>query len=763
MRHNNKPATGSLNDGDTRDDTATLRRSPALLQRGPWYLGAELGCLGLGVALALSTVRLFSDVGAVRTLTLVAMAAWALAVVIRRSALPGWAGDVLHLVLGLLVLLVVAAPAQRWGFLPSPGSVTHIVEVLRDDFQRFDQDIAPMVPRLGHMVALGGLIWVLALFASTAAMRFHSPVQAAIPHTVAIIGMGFLGRSSWRLGSAAILLVAVAVYTLTQTAWRDASGRWVPASRSVPRARLATGSGLALAGMVTALVVSPLLPVEVDPVLDVRRGGLGDSGPRTVVSPFVEVGSDLQQRSNELLFTMEAQEPQYWRLTALDTYDEENAIWVLSNSYEPVSGRLSPVAAQPGSTTLDVRTLGGIWIPSPPDPVTADSDFELNWDPASESLIKRSGDLDTGDAVEFATSAVDLPDPASLAVASPARRNGELSDTSGAPEQLIESASAFSRASRTPHDSLLALQNHFRSTFDYDESVDFSDSEDPLQEFLDARAGFCQQFSTAFALGARAMGFPTRVVVGFTPGDSEPPEEPGGPRTFAVRGRHAHAWPEVLYQGIGWVPYEPTPGRGNPAASELTGVPAAQAAPPEGTTGLENIAPEATTSEAPATTTTALQPPGNAQDPSEVSAGGTGETDEPDRRSWIWVPLLAFAVVAVGAVGALAWGASRRGDQPSRRSDPVQRAWLEVTRRLDAHGMTATVAETPLEFAARCNEVLELPELVELAVLESARRWSGRQTSNVEAVSARAAAAALRGRLAQPDQTHDEPEVPVGV
>ncbi|MCZ7628959.1 MAG: hypothetical protein M5U19_07775 [Microthrixaceae bacterium] len=37
-----------------------------------------------------------------------------------------------------------------------------------------------------------------------------------------------------------------------------------------------------------------------------------------------------------------------------------------------------------------------------------------------------------------------------------------------------------------------------------------------------------------------------------------------------------------MFEGVGWVPFEPTPGRGNPAAASTTGVPGAQAAPPEG-------------------------------------------------------------------------------------------------------------------------------------------------------------------------------------
>ena len=41
-------------------------------------------------------------------------------------------------------------------------------------------------------------------------------------------------------------------------------------------------------------------------------------------------------------------------------------------------------------------------------------------------------------------------------------------------------------------------------------------------------------------------------------------------------GKNAHAWPELWFDDIGWVAFEPTPGRGAPGAEVYTGVPAEQ-------------------------------------------------------------------------------------------------------------------------------------------------------------------------------------------
>jgi len=65
---------------------------------------------------------------------------------------------------------------------------------------------------------------------------------------------------------------------------------------------------------------------------------------------------------------------------------------------------------------------------------------------------------------------------------------------------------------------------------------------------------------------ARSLGLPARVAVGFTPGDL------GQDGLFHVFGRHAHAWPEIYFDGIGWVAFEPTPGRGNVDAADYTDV-----------------------------------------------------------------------------------------------------------------------------------------------------------------------------------------------
>jgi hypothetical protein len=77
---------------------------------------------------------------------------------------------------------------------------------------------------------------------------------------------------------------------------------------------------------------------------------------------------------------------------------------------------------------------------------------------------------------------------------------------------------------------------------------------EPLMEFLfHTHRGYCQHFAGAAALLLRVAGVPTRVVVGFATGEQVDKD------TWAVRDEDAHAWIEVYFPSVGWVPFNPTP------------------------------------------------------------------------------------------------------------------------------------------------------------------------------------------------------------
>ena len=291
---------------------------------------------------------------------------------------------------------------------------------------------------------------------------------------------------------------------------------------------------------------------------------------------------------------------------------------------------------------------------------------------------------------------------------------------------VAEQVAAITAGAQDPYQKMLALQNWFRSEFTYDDGVNFSDEPDALDAFLTARRGFCQQFSSTFALFARELGVPSRVAVGFTPGDPVPAGTTDGTADsvadadaveFVVRGRHAHAWPEVYFEGIGWVPFEPTPQRGNPQAQDYTGVAPDQAPAPR-----EQAASTTSTSVPPS-----IPPAAPTSAPDQVAA--TAEPEEPPTTGGGgWVLGVVFVVVALALVGALAVLAARRRpggavDERTSRNTVVAAAWMDAVRALALIDLRAAPSETPLEFARRADGHLGEQLMTPLARTETRRRF----------------------------------------
>src|SRR5699024_10931135 len=136
------------------------------------------------------------------------------------------------------------------------------------------------------------------------------------------------------------------------------------------------------------------------------------------------------------------------------------------------------------------------------------------------------------------------------------------------PAEIIRTALEVTADAETDYDRLIALQSWFRSSFDY--SLDTPVQEgfdgtgiDAVVEFLEVRSGYCIHFAGAFALMAQALYMPVRIVVGYLPGHATD-DTRGDETIYVVTSDQMHAWPEVHFEGIGWVPFEPTASLGVP-------------------------------------------------------------------------------------------------------------------------------------------------------------------------------------------------------
>jgi hypothetical protein len=203
----------------------------------------------------------------------------------------------------------------------------------------------------------------------------------------------------------------------------------------------------------------------------------------------------------------------------------------------------------------------------------------------------------------------------------------------------------------------------------------------------------------------RTLGIPSRVVIGFTPGAFDPDD---GLRHVTTR--NAHSWVEVHFAEYGWLPFEPTPSRGNPTQNSYL-----NPAPDQGGGG-------------PTPTPSAASPgPGPRGNQGDQGGLGPGELPEPSEpRSGLVLGLAAagLAILALLMGVPLAKAGARRLAL-SRATEPGERvlaAYEVLDRRLADLGLDRRRAETLWEFRGRLRESVRL----EAGPLERLTRLAGR-------------------------------------
>lgn len=123
-------------------------------------------------------------------------------------------------------------------------------------------------------------------------------------------------------------------------------------------------------------------------------------------------------------------------------------------------------------------------------------------------------------------------------------------------EKIQDLAIEITENSENPYDKTQAITNYLRKNITYKEQIpEPPQDSDPVEWFLfEHREGFCNYYATAEVLMLRSIGIPSRIVFGYAQGESQNPDE----TEFIVRREQSHAWPEVFFEGIGWVEFEPT-------------------------------------------------------------------------------------------------------------------------------------------------------------------------------------------------------------
>jgi transglutaminase-like putative cysteine protease len=287
---------------------------------------------------------------------------------------------------------------------------------------------------------------------------------------------------------------------------------------------------------------------------------------------------------------------QYWRVTTLS--DVVDGRWHDEPEFDPsgaslVEPGLLPRAATDSANLIEqqvtVAALRDIRLPAADVPVRFDASglghlqVDLTGDAFLDRLL-RDGDRYTAWSFEPQPTPQELArsKPLYPPVISVQRRYLELDPGAWAPpfgsrgrgeairrlfashyqldpyRPLYNMANSVAGGARSPYAAAVALESWFRTGggFSYDQHPPRTRGRPALVDFVTrTRSGYCQHFAGAMALMLRYLGVPARLAAGFASGSYENGQ-------WVVTDHDAHEWVEVWFRGWGWVPFDPTPGRG---------------------------------------------------------------------------------------------------------------------------------------------------------------------------------------------------------
>ncbi len=681
--------------------TAVAAPSNVEVRQRPEPRGALLDPAGtvavtmLTVVTAIGLCRLFPDWSYMRQLLVVVVGVHAAAAVTRWARLPAWVALPIVALVGLELLSIVYYRDTTTGLIPTSRTLEFIRGDLRLVWRQFPSAVAPVPSEGSFAMAAAALLGTCGLLADTFAFRAYGRAEAVVPAGVVFVFTSALGTDRNRVVVSALWIgTAIIVIAVLRFSHGREDSAWMGAGRrSIGSVLPATLACAALAALVAG-VVAPRLPGATSGALFEPRSSSGSS--TQVLNPLVDIRSRLINRANVQVFTVESDAPAYWREIALEQFDGTQWTPTDGDPVRPATGQLADVD---GGTTITQRItidrLGGPLVPAAFAPVSTATDGLLYADDTQTLVVRSAVGLQSDQVIELTSARTDAsPEQLRLATVDHAPNPGLYELPDDFPDEARELAEQVTAGATNPYDQALALQNWFRTEFTYDLSVQAGNSDDAIRQFLRIRRGYCEQFSATFASMARSLGIPARVAIGFTPGELR---DDG---LYHVYDRHAHAWPEVWFDGIGWVSFEPTPGRGEPGAESHTGVPAAQdetASPGGGSSdeGSDTTAVASTTT--PSTVATRPVDPQAGSTTTTVPVGAASTTGGGSSKGWL-VTLGLIALVGAWLIWmpriARSWGRRRARSAPDR----IVAAWNRSCGVMRYAGAPAPGGATPLEY-----------------------------------------------------------------
>ncbi|MEU6246031.1 transglutaminaseTgpA domain-containing protein [Glycomyces sp. NPDC047010] len=627
---------------------------------------------------------------------------------------------------GLAAYLLAAIVITSDGADPLPATV---VDALVNAVPRTLTALIPVEPAPDTVVVPVFLTWLAATLACEFAIRYGRTLLGCLPPTILygaglyLVGPNAAAGTVWAVAFCVLAAAALAV-TAAPPERRPDTDAVVdgPAPSRAP----------ALMGMVaTAAVLLAVMALLVPVAARLVTASPGD--PREYVEPPRLTDIDLNplvriaewsKYPDQDLFTADTSADAWMRLAVLTEYD--GTTWQAAGDFR-TAGTVIPGSGDADySADVEIIGLGGKLVPAAADPASV-TGLPIAVNLATRCLLTPDG-LATGSTYHF-DSALVAVDPAA---AETARAN--LADAAtvavppGTPEIMATIADYIRTTYDTPYERAQGLADFLGEHYAYNPEAPSGHDLPSLGFFLGSpvdaggQRGTSEHFAAAYAIIARLIGLPSRVVVGF--------EVPGGSST--VTAAQGSAWPEIDFDGVGWVRFDPMP------------APDAVPVPPEDT--LEQMEEETPSpeedsgggGEAEDFNDEALEQDGDFDDALTEEAGGLPV--------WVWYALGALLLACVPLLLKARRALRRR--RRLTRGTPAERvagAWAEVLAAASRAGVKvpghANAEEAAVRLSALKADIGPLPRLVNAAA------FAPHAVSEADAAAAAAVASEYSARV----------------
>ena len=609
------------------------------------------------------------------------------------------------LVVGYVLLYRVAGDTFAWLF-PTTASVEvagALGEQALDTIQRYT---APAPLNEGVTFCLLVAVGLIAICVDAMAATWRSPAAAGLPLLTAYLITAANGQAALALR---YFLVPVVLWLLMlHTTARAGFSRWGTASaaensevdevvhdREALRSFSIGALKLGALGVVLALIVPVVVPHFPPRYLTEGLGRAeGGSGQGSVgFNDTLDLSRSLNDTDQTpvLSYTTTAFTKSPLRVLATSYYSRGQWLQVGGGNGTGQPQPLPP-ASQRRDYVIDVtdNTLAAPRI-AVPYPVVAVAMEGTPWaiDPVTR-------DVRVGRAVgSYRVTYADLaPSPPQLRESGAPDSPDITDDDLDVPETVRSVVQQWSdevtAGKDNPLDRAIAIQDHLRGP-SYSYSLDLGEPlrdetgriMEPIRNFHETRRGYCVQFATAMIMMARAQGIPARMAIGFLAGQQ------AGTDKYIVKASDAHAWPELFFQGYGWLRFEPTPGAraGSPPPYAVLG---SDAGSTGGGRSVTESGSTGTSTRSAATTTTTVAAPVTPEQ-GVLERVGSAFT----LRNVVIVLTLLVLVLAVLVMPITAWLLRvRRRRAAVTQQDLIEAEWDDLTAHLGDLGLEAPEGAT---------------------------------------------------------------------